>query len=196
MKPGIPWSVKGIGPEVREVAKHAARRSGMTLGEWLNSVILDQSEENEPSRSALDTVPHKDFSEARRSEAAPSRQPRQDDTTIRLEDIAQQLSRLARRDQESAAIRPYEAPSQYQDTETLQRILARVDGNEVELLRAYGDYMACPVPAGQHLVEFSFEPQSWRLGLALSAAALLLLLLWLALALRSPWINTTARRAP
>ncbi len=74
--------------------------------------------------------------------------------------------------------------------------VARVDGNEVELLRAYGDYMACPVPAGQHLVEFSFEPQSWRLGLALSAAALLLLLLWLALALRSPWSDTTARRAP
>ena len=41
MKPGIPWSLKGIEPEVREAAKEAARRSGMTLGDWLNSVILD-----------------------------------------------------------------------------------------------------------------------------------------------------------
>jgi localization factor PodJL len=45
MKPGIPWSVKGIEPDVREAAKQAARRSGMTLGEWLNSTILGQAEE-------------------------------------------------------------------------------------------------------------------------------------------------------
>jgi localization factor PodJL len=44
MKPGIPWSVKGIEPEVREAAKDAARRSGLTLGEWLNSAILEQAE--------------------------------------------------------------------------------------------------------------------------------------------------------
>ena len=57
MKPGIPWSVKGIEPEVREAAKHAARRAGMTLGEWLNSVILDQNEpgqvEQQPVEEAL-----------------------------------------------------------------------------------------------------------------------------------------------
>jgi len=39
MKPGIPWSIKGVEPELREIAKTAARRSGMTLGEWLNSAI-------------------------------------------------------------------------------------------------------------------------------------------------------------
>ena len=137
MKPGIPWSVKGIGPEVREAAKHAARRSGMTLGEWLNTVILDQSEETGPSRSPVETLPHKDFSEARRIEPPHPRRPRQDDTTISLEDIAQQLSRLARREQESAAIRPYEAPGQYQDSETLNRILARVDGNERQAVEAF-----------------------------------------------------------
>lgn len=137
MKPGIPWSVKGIGPEVREAAKHAARRSGMTLGEWLNSVILDQSEENEPARAAPETIPHKDFSGRMRSEPAPYRQARHDDTTIRLEDIAQQLSRLARREQESAAIMPYEAPAHHQDSETLHRILAKVDGNERQAVEAF-----------------------------------------------------------
>ena len=44
MKPGVPWSIKGIEPELREAAKTAARRSGMTLGEWLNSAINEQAE--------------------------------------------------------------------------------------------------------------------------------------------------------
>ncbi len=45
MKFAVPWSVKGIRPEARETAKEAARRSGMPLGEWLNSVILHQAAE-------------------------------------------------------------------------------------------------------------------------------------------------------
>src|SRR5512140_3559851 len=40
MTAGAPWSVKGIDPKAREVAKDLARRSGMTLGEWPNRVIL------------------------------------------------------------------------------------------------------------------------------------------------------------
>ena len=46
MKFGVPWSVKGIWPEARETAKEAARRSGMSLGEWLNSVILHKAAED------------------------------------------------------------------------------------------------------------------------------------------------------
>lgn len=42
MKTGAPWSVKGIDPQSREAAKMAARRAGMTLGEWFNQVIADQ----------------------------------------------------------------------------------------------------------------------------------------------------------
>jgi localization factor PodJL len=46
MKFGVPWSVKGIRPEARETAQEAARRSGMSLGEWLNAVILQQAEQD------------------------------------------------------------------------------------------------------------------------------------------------------
>ncbi len=46
MKFGVPWSVKGIRPEARETAREAARRSGMSLGEWLNTVILHQAAED------------------------------------------------------------------------------------------------------------------------------------------------------
>jgi localization factor PodJL len=41
MRSGVPWSVKGIEPEAREAAKQAARRAGVTLGTWLNQVIMD-----------------------------------------------------------------------------------------------------------------------------------------------------------
>ena len=44
MSSGGPWSVKGIDPRARARAKTAARREGMTLGEWLNRVILDDNE--------------------------------------------------------------------------------------------------------------------------------------------------------
>ncbi len=41
MTAGAPWSVKGIDPKAREVAKELAARAGMTLGEWLNRSILE-----------------------------------------------------------------------------------------------------------------------------------------------------------
>jgi len=41
MTAAAPWSVKGIDPRAREVAKDLARRSGMTLGEWLNRMIIE-----------------------------------------------------------------------------------------------------------------------------------------------------------
>ena len=47
MSAAAPWSVKGIDPKAREIAKDLARRSGMTLGEWLNSMIMDEPDEDE-----------------------------------------------------------------------------------------------------------------------------------------------------
>jgi len=48
MTSGAPWSVKGIDPKAREIAKDLARRSGMTLGEWLNQVILEDTVSDDP----------------------------------------------------------------------------------------------------------------------------------------------------
>ena len=39
MTSGVPWSVKGINPRAREIAKDLARRDGMTLGGWINKLI-------------------------------------------------------------------------------------------------------------------------------------------------------------
>jgi localization factor PodJL len=45
MKIGVPWRVKGIRPDARETAREAARRAGMSVGEWLNTVILDSADD-------------------------------------------------------------------------------------------------------------------------------------------------------
>ena len=52
MSAGAPWSVKGIDPKAREVAKELARRSGMTLGEWLTRMILEDDVPEEVASEA------------------------------------------------------------------------------------------------------------------------------------------------
>jgi localization factor PodJL len=37
----VPWHVKGVRPEARDSARAAARQAGVSVGEWLNSMILD-----------------------------------------------------------------------------------------------------------------------------------------------------------
>ncbi|WP_411820797.1 hypothetical protein ABFZ85_06290 [Hyphococcus formosus] len=46
MKSNAPWSVKGIERDARETAKEAARREGMTVGEWLNKKIYSHGQES------------------------------------------------------------------------------------------------------------------------------------------------------
>src|SRR5215813_12692547 len=40
MRAELPWNVAGIPPEVREAARAAARREGLSVGEWLTRHIL------------------------------------------------------------------------------------------------------------------------------------------------------------
>nr|MEA2799018.1 localization factor PodJL [Phenylobacterium sp.] len=64
MTAAAPWSVKGIDPKAREVAKELARRSGMTLGEWLNRVILeDDVPEEVTSEAHFGSRPHRAVTE-------------------------------------------------------------------------------------------------------------------------------------
>lgn len=68
MTAAAPWSVKGIDPKAREVAKELARRSGMTLGEWLNRVILeDDMPEEVSSEDHFNVRPIRAATEAPRS---------------------------------------------------------------------------------------------------------------------------------
>ncbi len=40
-KSPVPWSIKGIDPDTRAVAKERAKEAGMTLGEWLSQAIKE-----------------------------------------------------------------------------------------------------------------------------------------------------------
>jgi localization factor PodJL len=50
MKSGGPWNLRGLRPEARAAARDAARRSGMSVGEWLNAVIRPADEREAQSR--------------------------------------------------------------------------------------------------------------------------------------------------
>lgn len=73
MSLGAPWSVKGIDPKAREVAKDLARRSGMTLGEWLNHVILEDDLPDEVTAEAQ--FGERSYRPAPRLRAVPSGPP-------------------------------------------------------------------------------------------------------------------------
>lgn len=133
MKPGIPWSVKGIEPDAREAAKQAARRSGMTLGEWLNSTILDTADGAPVSPQETNvTVQNRSRSQF----APPQASHALERTASRLEDIAEHLSRLSRRESDTASA--FDAPQGARaDSEVLNKVLSRVDSNERQTVEAF-----------------------------------------------------------
>lgn len=78
MATSLPWSVKGVDPRTRDAAKAAARRAGMTLGEWLDHKIRDESDEG-PAPSAPEQLDIAALSErlARLSQGRTDTAPRQ-----------------------------------------------------------------------------------------------------------------------
>ena len=146
MKPGIPWSVKGIEPEVREAAKSAARRAGLTVGEWLNSVILDQNEQIDSLGATItghlarpSTPPAAAAPAPRPARPEPPREEasRQEDSALRLQDIARQLSALAQKERDSAPFEPpVPAPARIEEEEAFARLLERIDDNERQTVEA------------------------------------------------------------
>jgi localization factor PodJL len=60
MNSRVSWSVDGIEPSVRERAEAAARRAGMSLGDWLNSTIGDSSPASRPAPDSRAPLPSRD----------------------------------------------------------------------------------------------------------------------------------------
>ena len=109
MSAAAPWSVKGIDPKAREIAKDLARRSGMTLGDWLNNMIM---EDEDDGVTPLPRRPHAaDIFERR------GRSRRLDDAyDAEPEPDARRPDRMA-----------------YDRDETLQRVAAAVDAIAVRI---------------------------------------------------------------
>ncbi|MET0482066.1 MAG: peptidoglycan-binding protein [Aestuariivirgaceae bacterium] len=154
MKPGIPWSVKGIDAETREAAKEAARRAGMTLGAWLNAVILDQSEDDDPPQPlpvSRRRMPSPAVS--RRHPGDPGQAVESGEIAERLDSLADKLNALTEGERDTAVDRfmasPREqarAPDQtvravldrlvrheQRTGDTIEQILSRIDGLGREL---------------------------------------------------------------
>src|SRR6478735_6424428 len=72
MRTGVPWQIK-VHPDVRDNAREAARRAGMSVSEWLNTVILDSAFEETDDDDYYDD-PYAPPSQRRR----PRRDQRQD----------------------------------------------------------------------------------------------------------------------
>jgi localization factor PodJL len=60
MKSGGPWNLRGLRPQTVEAAREAARRSGRSLGEWLNDLI---EEHDDYRRAAMMPADYEDVGE-------------------------------------------------------------------------------------------------------------------------------------
>ncbi|HHK73658.1 MAG TPA: hypothetical protein ENJ57_00685, partial [Rhizobiales bacterium] len=114
MRAKAPWSVKGIEAEARDTAKAAARISGVTVGEWLNNVIMKSgsSPEDKDSGDKPRTGSHADMH-------------------ARLEDLSRELAELAR---QNAAAKGDDVKtgghSEEDLTAALHELASRVESNE------------------------------------------------------------------
>ncbi|KAF0228370.1 MAG: peptidoglycan-binding domain 1 [Beijerinckiaceae bacterium] len=63
MANALPWSVRGIDPDIREQAVEAAHRSGMSVGQWLNQVLAgnldDDDMDDEPMGGRARRMPRR-----------------------------------------------------------------------------------------------------------------------------------------
>ncbi|WP_342643974.1 hypothetical protein [Rhodoligotrophos ferricapiens] len=114
MTVGVPWSIKGIDPEAREAAKEAARKSGLTLGQWLTAKIMETAQEpvqgSQPAALISGNIQRK------------------------LDGLEERLAELTRQQQQTAAGRLYEERMAHEPVEAL---LARVDRHERRTVEAF-----------------------------------------------------------
>jgi localization factor PodJL len=126
MKSGGPWNLRGLRPQAREAADDAARRAGISVGEWLSELIQQSSDDGDALMRQPDSQEENYANvglsdEATRSDdaAANGRQPPQrhnrrygrehvpareaslgreefDDVHSRLDKLTSQLERIAR----------------------------------------------------------------------------------------------------
>src|SRR5215467_6793721 len=92
MTSDMTWQARGARPQPLEAAREAARRSGMSVGEWLDSVILQSARQEGVKEAVAPPRRHEAHEEPRQE--APPREPLAE-VNARLDTLAQQLDRLA-----------------------------------------------------------------------------------------------------
>jgi localization factor PodJL len=147
MSASAPWSVKGIDAKARSVAKELARRSGMTLGEWLNQMILEGRDVSAELAAGLDAV-HEPVSTSRRAPADTATRPLEDEEfapaprpSVRIASLAARQSdrRLTGSRAEREAL-PQSAPAAQPDighvTRAIETLGSRLETSETRSAQA------------------------------------------------------------
>ena len=132
MKSGLPWEIKGVRPRARETARAAARRAGMSVGEWLDSVIVN-SADADPDLGDADAAASADYERHEQS----LRGSEEDRAVMhrgltalndRIDSLARQLSQLARLTSERAKLNePRKDEALHQLTGLIGKLDRRLD---------------------------------------------------------------------
>ncbi|HET9619186.1 MAG TPA: hypothetical protein VFP74_18620 [Pseudolabrys sp.] len=143
MKFGVPWSVKGIRPEARESAREAARRSGMSLGEWLNNVILEQAEDGRAPG-------HEDDDDGDYADELSGVHERLDDLTRKISHFSRGAAKPAPRGRgRSREVR-------HDEPDRLAELIGRLDNRIEQLVHVSARAQMPPVP--QHIPQHMAPP--------------------------------------
>ena len=130
MKPGIPWSIKGIESETREVAKAAAQRSGVTLGQWLNSMIQEQAEAKEAFQKSERKLSKKPANRSKKRKKPASKKVSEFDN--RLAALADQLKSLSEQGQSTAVNRFIGHNNEFAVEQALDAMIERIERGETQ----------------------------------------------------------------
>ena len=147
------WSVRGVGRETRVFAEEAARRAGLSLGDWLDEVIAERAAERGVEPADL----------------------QRDD---RLDAIGERIARLTQRDDpprprpQVEPRWPREAPAASEarrGDDLLEAAIARLESRaeRAEALQAAAERLA----AVEQRVERTLEPRARNLDARLDALA-------------------------
>ena len=109
MRQKVPWSSDDIDPDAREAAKEAARRAGMSLGEWLNATISERA-----TKFGVDSREHDLSGEAPRATRPSTRSVQRTDTrrdarleiNETLDEVSNRLNRLTRSKASTSSVAP------------------------------------------------------------------------------------------
>lgn len=132
MRSGVPWSVKGIEPEAREAAKQAARRAGVTLGAWLNQIIMDTGTDEVGQQEAAPMASQSHYADPR--QVAP--QPATPEPRTGLDPVAEAVRELVQR-VDGSERRTAELTRKLETT--VGQLAARIDRPEHDMDERYSD---------------------------------------------------------
>src|ERR1700742_4390079 len=146
MRAELPWNVAGIPPEAREAARAAARREGLSVGEWLTRRILKSfgdlgsdagSEGGRESRGSTSAAPYRPAT----VETAPTQSQDSDEMLARVSRTETDTQNIYRRieDQMRAMTRRLDATerSQSENGRAMSKAAAEINVAAREQAQAF-----------------------------------------------------------